>query len=320
MRALLRPYLFALLVALLPLSAFAAWPESPIHLIVPYSAGGTDDSTGRIIAQKLTSMLGQSVIVENKAGASGVIGADYVAKAAPDGYTVMIDASAFGVNGALHKLPYDPLKDFTPVSLVATTPMLLVVNADSPFHTLAEFIAAAKAKKGAMTFSSAGTGTATHLGFELFDEKAGIDLVHVPYKGGAPALADLMGGHIDASFGLAATALPYIKGGKLRALATTAKTRMADLPDVPTLAESGFPGLEILEWNGVFLPGKTPAAIVGKLSKALHDAVADPAVAQHLRNTGMDPVGNSPAEFAAFVNHESKQWQALVKERGITVN
>ncbi|WP_454691603.1 tripartite tricarboxylate transporter substrate binding protein [Achromobacter aloeverae] len=287
---------------------------------MPYAAGGTADNTGRILAQKLTLTLGQSVIVENKGGASGVIGADYVAKAAPDGYTVMLDASAFGVNGALHELPYDPLKDFTPVSLVATTPMLLVVKEGSPIRTLADLVAAAKASPGRMTFSSAGTGTATHLGFELFDEKAGIQLVHVPYKGGAPALTDVMGGHIDASFGLAATALPYIKGGKLRALAGTARARMAELPDVPTLAESGFPGLEILEWNGVFVPAKTPPDIVGKLSEAVRNAVADAAVAQRLRGTGMDPVGNSPAEFAAFVRHESEQWQALVKARGITVN
>lgn len=320
MPTILRSCLIALLCVCLPSMAATVWPDRPIRLIVPYSAGGTDDNTARIMAQKLTTTLGQSVIVENKPGASGMIGAQYVAQSKPDGYTVLVDASAFGVNGALHKLPYSPLKDFIPVSLLATTPMILVVNAKSPIHTVAQFISAARTKPASMTFSSAGTGTATHLGFELFDEKAGIKLVHVPYKGGAPALADVMGGHVDASFGLAATALPFVKSGMLRALAVTADRRISDLPDVPTLSESGLPGLQILEWNGVFLPHDTPEPIVKKLSQALIDAVADADVRQRLRQEGMDPVGNDPAQFSVFVRHESERWQALVKAKGITLN
>jgi tripartite-type tricarboxylate transporter receptor subunit TctC len=309
----------AIIASCLPMAASAAWPDRPIRLIVPYSAGGTADSAARVVAKQLTTQTGQSIIVDNKPGASGVIGAEYVAKSAPDGYTVLFDASAFIVFGAMHERPFEPLRDFTPVSLMATTPMVLVVRNNSPFHSLQDFIAAARKKPKGLTFSSAGTGTATHLGFELFDQKAGIELVHVPYKGGAPALVDVMSGQVDSSFGLLATALPFIKGGKLRALATTSIHRIADLPDVPTLAESGLPGLEILEWNGTYIPHATPPDVVAELSKQLRAAVAAPEVQQRLRQMGMDPVGDTPSQFMTFVQSESKRWYALVKARGIKV-
>jgi tripartite-type tricarboxylate transporter receptor subunit TctC len=307
----------AVIASCLPLVALAAWPDRPIRLIVPYSAGGTADSAARIVAKKLTEQTGQSVIIDNKPGASGVIGAQYVAQSKPDGYTVLFDASAFIVYGALHKRPFEPLKDFIPVSLVAKTPMVLIVRADSPFHTLADFIAAARKKPKALTFSSAGTGTATHLGFELFDQQARMELVHVPYKGGAPAVTDVMTGQIDSSFGLLVTALPFIKAGKLRALAITSLERVSDLPDVPTLAESGYPGFEVLEWNGTYLPRNTPADVVASLSRELRSAVSDTAVDQRLRQIGMYPVGDTPEEFMTFLQSESKRWYDLVKARGI---
>jgi tripartite-type tricarboxylate transporter receptor subunit TctC len=303
----------------LPIAAMAAWPDQPIRLIVPYSAGGTVDSTARIVAQKLTAQIKQSVVVVNKPGASGVIADGYVLQSQPDGYTVLIDASAFSVNAALHKLPFDPLKDFIPVSQVTSTPLVLVVGTNSAYHSLADFIAAARKAPKHMTFATPGVGTAPHLGMELLDDQAKIELTHVPYSGGPPALNAVISGQVDAYPSLASSAIPYVQAGKLRALATSSRKRLVALPNVPTLDESGVPGLYMVEWSGFFLPRGTPPAVVQKLAQELQSAIADPEVQERMKKMGMEPVGNSPSAFAAFVASESTRWQGVVKSHDIKV-
>lgn len=308
----------AILAAVAPLGAFA-FPDKPIRMVVPYSAGGGADNTARVVAQKMGEILGQTVIIDNKPGAGGVIGADVVAKAARDGYTVLYDASAFAVNGALRKLPFDPAGDFIPISLVATAPQILVVAANAPYKTVADFIASAKKSPGKLTYASAGAGTGSHLAAEMFNEQARIELLHVPYKGGAPALTDVMGWQVASYFGNTASTLQYVTGGKLRALAVTSKTRMKALPDTPTLAESGMPSYEVLEWNGLFLPKGTAPDRVQAIASAVQKAVADPGVRARLQQAGLDPVGNTPQAFRDFLQTESARWQALVKTRDIRV-
>lgn len=315
----LRKFLAAL-TACLPLVAAAAYPDKPIRMVVPYSAGGGADNTARVVAQKLGELLGQPIVIDNKPGAGGIIGADAVAKAPADGYTMLYDASAFGVNGALRKLPFDPMKDFIPISLVATAPQILVVPSGAPYNTIAEFIAHAKQNPGMLTYASAGAGTGSHLAAEMFNDQAKIELLHVPYKGGAPALTDVMGGLVASYFGNAASTMQYVTGGKLKALAVTSRKRVAGMPNVPTLAESGMPRYEVLEWNGVFLPKGTPPDIVQRIAKEVQAAVADPKVNDKLKQTGLDPVGNAPQEFAKFVQSESLRWQALVKARNIKID
>lgn len=303
-----------------PLASWAAWPERPVRLIVPYSAGGGADNAARIVAQRMGELLGQPVVIDNKPGAGGVIGAEAVAKSAADGYTVLYDASAFGVNGALRKLPYDPLLDFIPVSLVVTAPQIMVVSTQSPYRTFAELIDAAKKNAAKLTYASAGAGTGSHLAAELMNDEAHVDLMHVPYKGGAQALTDVISGAVTVYFGNAASTLQQVNGGKLRALAVTSRQRLKSLPGVPTLSESGIPNYEVLEWNGVFVPRKTPPDIVQRLATALQATLADRQVRDRLEQAGVVPVGNSPAEFAKFVDSESKRWQALVKARGIKLD
>lgn len=310
----------AMVIAVLPLASWAAWPDRPIRMVVPYAAGGGADNTARIVAQRLGEILKQPVVIDNKPGAGGVIGAEAIAKAAPDGYNVLYDASAFGVNGALRKLPYDPAKDFIPVTLVATAPQILVVSSKSPFKSVADLIAAAKKTPGRLTYASAGAGTGSHLAAEMFNDQAKIETMHVPYKGGAPALTDVMASQVDMYFGNAASTLQYASGGKLRALAVSTRKHVAGLESVPTLRESGLPEFEVLEWNGVFLPKNTPKDIVDRLAKATRDAIADPNVRERLLKIGLDPVGNTPEEFGSFIKAETTRWHAVVKSRHITLD
>ncbi|MGO4305726.1 MULTISPECIES: Bug family tripartite tricarboxylate transporter substrate binding protein [unclassified Cupriavidus] len=303
--------------ACMPLLAAAAWPDRPIRMIVPYSAGGGADNTARVIAQHLSTTLGQQVVIDNRPGAAGVIGEEAVAKATPDGYTVLYDASAFAVNPSLRKLSFDPLKDFIPISLVATAANILVVPPNAPYKSIKEFLSYAKAHPGKLTFASAGAGSGSHLAGEMLNAKAGIDLMHVPYKGGAPALTDVMGNQVSAYFGNVASTLNYASTGKLRALAVTSLKRNAGLPDTPTLAESGLPDFEVLEWNGIFVPRGTSPEIVQRLAKEVQAAVADPKVQDKLRQLGLEPVGNSPQQFSKFVQTEAARWGALVKARHI---
>lgn len=316
-----RRHLLALGASVLPLGARAAnWPERSIRLVVPYAAGGGADNAARIVAQRLGELLGQSVVIDNKPGAGGVIGADLVAKAPADGYTVLFDASAYVVNPALRKLPYDPARDFAPVSLIVTAPQILVVSPQSPYKTLGELLAAARKAPNKISFASAGAATASHLAAELMADEAKVDLLHVPYKGGAPALTDVMAGAVDLYFGNAASTLQHVTSGKLRALGVSASQRLKSLPAVPTLAESGMPGYEVLEWNGIFLPKATPAAVAERLAREVQAAMADPKVRERLAQAGVVPVGDSPAEFARYVERESSRWQGLVKARGIKVD
>ncbi|WP_407715484.1 tripartite tricarboxylate transporter substrate binding protein [Comamonas testosteroni] len=310
----------AMMIAVLPLASWAAWPDRPIRMVVPYAAGGGADNTARIVAQRLGEILKQPVVIDNRPGAGGVIGAEAIAKAAPDGYNVLYDASAFGVNGALRKLPYDPAKDFIPVTLVATAPQILVVSSKSPFKSVADLIATAKKTPGRLTYASAGAGTGSHLAAEMFNDQARIETMHVPYKGGAPALTDVMAGQVDMYFGNAASTLQYTSGGKLRALAVSSRKHVSGLESVPTLRESGLPEFEVLEWNGVFLPKNTPKDIVDRLAKATRDAIADSSVRERLLKMGLDPVGNTPEEFGSFIKAETTRWHAVVKSRHITLD
>lgn len=312
--------LLALAACALPLASRAAWPDRPVRLVVPYPAGGGADNAARVVGQRLGELLGQPVVVDNKPGAGGAIGADAVAKAPADGYTLLFDASAFAVNAALRRLPYEPLRDFVPVSLVVTAPQILVVAQQSPYKVLGDLLAAAKQSPRRLSYASAGAGTASHLAAELMNEQAAIELLHVPYKGGAQALTDVMSGAVDCYFGNAASTLQHVTAGKLRALAVTSRQRMKALPTIPTLSESGMPQYEVLEWNGVFLPRGTPAAVVDRVAKGIRTAVADPGVRDRLVQAGVVPVGDTPAEFARFVEQESLRWQALVKARGIRLD
>ncbi|WP_083384263.1 tripartite tricarboxylate transporter substrate binding protein [Cupriavidus sp. USMAHM13] len=298
----------------------AGYPAKPIRLVVPYSAGGGADNAARIIAAQLSQSLKQQVIVDNKPGASGTIGAMAVAQAPADGYTVLYDASTFAVNPALRKLPFDPVKDFIPVSLAVTAPNILVVPPGAPYQTLAAFLDAVRKAPGKITYASYGPGSPAHMIGELLKSQAKVDLVHIPYKGGAPALTDLMGGQVDAYFANAASGIPYVKSGKLRALAVTSARRMPALPDVPTLIESGLPGFEVLEWNGVFVPKGTPAPVVARLAAAVAAAMHDPKVKARLTELGVVPVGGTPDEFSRFLHGELARWAKLVKDNRITVD
>ena len=310
----------AAIAACAPLLGWAAWPDKPIRMVVPYAAGGGADNTARIDAQQMSAALGQQIVIDNRPGAGGVIGEDNVAKAAGDGYTVLYDASAFSVNPALRKLPFDATKDFIPVSLVATAPQILVVPENAPYKTVAEFLDFARKNPGKLSFASAGGGTGSHLAGEALNEQAKVNLMHVPYKGGAPALTDLMGGQVSAYFGNVASTLSYVKSGKLRALAVSSTRRVPALPDTPTLGESGLPGYNVVEWNGVFLPKGTPPDIVQKLGKAVQAAVNDPTVRQKLLQLGLEPAGTAPEAFARFVQDETGRVSALVRARNIRVD
>lgn len=311
----------ALALVCAPVAVMAdAYPNKPIRLIVPYSAGGGADNAARILAPRLSASLGQQVIIENRAGGSGIIGAQAVAQADPDGYTVLYDASAFAVNPALRKMPFDANKDLLPLSLAVTVPNILVVPPNAPYKTVREFLDYARNNPGRLTYASYGAGSAAHLIGELLKNQANIDLLHVPYKGGAPALMDVMGGQVASYFANAASGMSYVKSGKLRALAVTSSKRMASLPDVPTLAESGFRNFEVLEWNGFFLPRGTPKEVVARLSREIQMAIKDPATRQRLQALGLDPVGSSPEEFSKFLQSEMGRWASLVKSNRITVD
>jgi tripartite-type tricarboxylate transporter receptor subunit TctC len=319
--SILRKLTVTLAVICTPLAAVAQdYPSKPIRMIVPYSPGGGADNAARILAPQLSAAMGQQVIIENRAGGSGSIGANAVAQAAPDGYTVLYDASSFAVNPALRKLPFDATKDLVPVSLAVTVPNILVVPPNAPYKTVAEFLDHARKDSGHLSYASYGPGSAAHLIGELLKNQANVDLLHVPYKGGAPALMDVMGGQVSSYFSNAASGMNYVKSGKLRALAVTSSRRMEALPDVPTLAESGFKNFEVLEWNGFFVPKGTPKEVVARLNKAIKLAINDPGTRKRLQGLGLDPVGSSPEEFSKFLQSEMTRWAALVKSNKITVD
>lgn len=298
----------------------AGYPDQPITVVVPYSAGGGADNAARIIAQGMGEVAGQSVVIENKGGASGSIGAAFVARAKPDGYTVLYDASAFSINPVLRKLPYDAKKDFVPVSQAVSVPNILVAAPASAFDNLPDFIKAARAHPGKYTFASYGPGSLAQMAAELLKKDTSVDVVHVPYKGGAPAIVDVMGGQVDVYFANAASSLNYVSGGKLKALAVSSAKRMPELPDVATVGESGVKDFDVVEWNGFFLPAGADPEVVAKLQDLVQKALARPETRDKLAKLGLTPVGSSAADFARFVDAEQVRWAEVVKANNITVN
>ena len=301
--------------------AQGAYPTKPIRLVVPFPPAGTTDILARAIAQRWTETLGQSVVVDNRPGAGGNIGADLVAKAAPDGYTLLMGTvGTHAINPSLYgKLPYDHVKDFTPVVLVAGVPNVLVVNPALPVQNVQELIAYAKANPAKLNFASSGSGTSIHLAGELFKVMTGVQMTHVPYKGSAPALQDLLGGQAQLMFDNLPSSLAPIRAGKLRALAVTSATRAPALSDVPTVAEAGVPGFEASSWFGVLAPAGTPAAIVTRLNAEAVKWLATPDAKEKMLANGANAVGGSPEDFAAFIQAETVKWAKVVKESGARV-
>jgi len=298
-----------------------AYPDKAVRMVVPFAAGaGSNDIMARLVAQKLSDNFGQQVVVDNRPGASGIIGTDIVAKAQPDGYTVLMMSLTLTVNPSLFKkLPYNTEKDLTPVTAVASAPLMLVTHPSLPVKSVREFIAYAKANPGKLNFGSGGPGTTPHLAGEMLKTMAGIQVIHVPYKGGAPALADLVGGQIQFMCENIPGTLPFVKAGRLRALAITDRKRSPLLPEMPTLDESGLKGYEIVGWNGLFVPAGTPPAVVNKLHAAAVKALALPDVRERLATMGADGIGNTPQQFTAFIKSEIAKWAKVVKDAGIRI-
>lgn len=298
-----------------------SYPTKPIRLVVPFPPGGPTDVLARAVAVPLSNRLGQAVVIDNKAGASGMLGAQGVAKASPDGYTLLVNASIHVINPSLYpKQPYDALADFSGISNLADVPLVLTVNPKSPVRSVKELIGWARSSKSPLAFASAGNATSQHLCAEAFKVAAGIDMQHIPYKGSAPALTDLIGGQVQLMFDSLPSSLPFIKSGALRPLAVSSPRRAAALPEVPTLVESGYPNFNITTWYGLWAPAGTPAAIVQQLSQEIAGIVRSPEVRSQFERLGAEPVGNTPAEFNAFTKAELNKWAAIVKQSGAQVD
>jgi len=297
----------------------ANWPTQPVKLIVPFAPGGTSDVLAREIAAHLQVALKQTVVVDNKAGAGGVLGADSVAKAAPDGYTVLLGTIAtHAINPALMpRMPYKADRDFAPVILLGKISNVLLIGPGAQARTVKDIVAAAKAKPGDITFASAGQGTSQHLSGEVFRLMTGADLTHVPYKGSAPAIQDVMGGQVPMSFETVTVALPQIKAGKVKAVAVTSARRSAQLPDVPTLAEAGVPGFDVSSWQALYLPAGTPPAIVAKLNAEVQKIVAQPEVKARMESLGLEYAPNTPAQFTEFQKAEQARWAKVIKDGNV---
>jgi len=296
----------------------AGYPNRPITLVVPYAAGGGNDVLARAVAEPMGKTLGQSLVVENHGGAGGSIGTRLVAKAAPDGYTLGLGGTGtLAIDPTLYaNVGYDPRKDFAPVGLIATSPLIILVNPSVPAHNVQELIALAKAQPGKLSYASAGRGSGIHLGTVLFAEMAGIQMTHVPYRGSGPALTDLLGGHVQIYFSSLPPAIGLVKDGKLRALGVTALKRSAVFPDIPTVAEQGLPGFEAVLHYGIVAPAGTPRPIVDKLNAALRGALTDDKVKKHIATEGAEPLPTTPDEYAADIDREETKWSALVKKSG----
>jgi tripartite-type tricarboxylate transporter receptor subunit TctC len=302
-----------------PLAGAQAYPTKPITLILPYAAGGNTDVIARTIAHGLEQRLGQSVVVETRLGAASVIGAAYVARSAPDGYTILIGTSTtMAINVSIYKnLPYDPTKDLVPLALVAGVPFMLVVNPALPVNSMQDLVAAAKSRPGGLSYASNGHGGAAHLFAELLKSTLGIEMTHVPYKGLAPALNDVVGGHVQVMFGDFATALPLVRDGKLRALGVSTGKRVGPAPDIPALAEVGMPGFDASSWQMMIAPGNTPQPIVNRLSTELRAIMSEPAIQKDFSDRGLVPlVSGAPDELQRFVKSEIVRWGEVVKRAG----
>ena len=301
-------------------SAQAAFPERPITLVVPYAPGGSADALARVLAVRVGAKLGTSVVVDNKPGASGTIGASFAAKAAPDGYTVLYDATPYSINPHLFaRMPF-AANALQPLALVSLAPNIVIVRAESPVKSIKDLADRAKAEPGKINFASGGSGTVQRLAAELLRQRLGLDMVHVGYKSGGPAITDVMGGQVDFMFSTIAASYPLVSSGKLRALAVSSPQRSPRLPEVPTIAETVVPGYEAYEWNGVFLPTGTPAPIAEKLHKAVVEALKEEEVKKRFVDVGVQPVGSTPAEFADFLKKEDAKWADVIRKGNIKLD
>lgn len=299
-------------------AAADAYPSKPIKWVVPFTPGGAMDTMARTLGEKMSQSMKQPIVIENRPGAGGVVGSTAVARSEPDGYTMMIVSIGHAVNPSLYpKLSYDPIKDFEPVSLVGIVPNVLVVNPTVKANNVSELVALAKQQPGKMTFASAGSGTTIHLAGELFASMANVDILHVPYKGSAPAVTDLMGHQVDMMFDSVSSAKPYIDSGRLKPLAVTTVKRSSALPNVPTVAEAGIKGYELSGWYAVFVPAKTPQPIVKRINEELVKALKQPDVQARFVQIGAEPVGSSPAELDKYLKSESAKWSEIVRARNI---
>jgi len=295
-----------------------SYPNKPIRMIVAVPPGGPADTLARLVGPRLGEALGQTVVIDNRPGANGIIAYDMAARSTPDGYTFVLVAAGVAINPSLYRnVPYDPVRDFSPITLGITVPNILVVHPSVPAASVRELIAMAKAKPGKIAFASAGNGTSGHLALELFRQSSGIEVVHVPYKGGGPALTEVIGGQVQALFSIALAATPQVKAGKVRALAITSASRSPVAPDLPTVAESGFPGFEVIGWFGWLAPAKTPKEIVGRLNHDIVRILQLPAVHERLLSLSTVPVGDTSAQFAGFVRSERDKWAKVIRTAGI---
>jgi len=309
--------LLAALVCAAPVHA-QGYPGKPIRIIVPFPPGAFNDQLARVLSQRLHERWGQPVVVDNRPGGATVIGTELAAKAAPDGYTLLVVSFAFAVNPSLQsRLPYDSLKDFTPVLLAAVTPNLLVVNPSVPAKSVKELLALAKSKPGSLNYATAGNGTSPHLSMELFKSMTGADFVHIPYKGSAPAVADILGGQVGVMFDNAPNVLQQVKAGKLRALAVSSGKRSPIAPDLPTIAEAGVPGFDVEVWFGIVAPAATPKDVVTKLNAEINRALRLPEVTAGFRNQGVEVVGGTPEQFSAHLRGQISKWAKVVKDTGV---
>jgi len=301
------------------LLAAQPYPSKSVRLVVPFAAGGSTDVIARVLAPRLADAWGQQVIVDNRPGGNTTIGTEIVAKAAPDGHTLLVTPAPFTVvPSVMKKLPYDPAKDFEPITLINTTPMGLVVHPGVPAKNVRELVALAKARPGQMNFASSGNGGVPHLSGELLNAMAGVKIMHVPYKGNAPALVDLVGGHVDMAFNGLTSVMPFIKSGRLRVLGVTSIGRTAALPEVPTLDEQGLKGFQAVAWNGLTAPARTPKDVIAKIGDTAVRIVKSPELAEQLKRDGSDPVGSTTAEFVTHLREEVAKWKRVLERAGIT--
>lgn len=325
-RTLIQAAAASLAASTLPAFAQGTWPTGKaITYLVPFPAGGTTDTMGRLISQKLGAVLGTSVVIDNRGGAGGSVGSEIASRAAPDGYTMLGGTiSSHAINVSLYpKIGYDPIKSFAPVTLIGTNPVVLVVNAASPYKTLKDVLEASKTKPGGLSSASAGTGTSQHLSLELLAYKSGVKFTHVPYKGSGPAIQDVIGGQVDMMFDTTVVAGPHIQSGKLRAIAVTSAKRLASMPNVPTVAESGVKGLgdfEVVSWQAIFVPAGTPAPIVERLHTEIRTILAQPDMQEKMKGFGMEPADLTTAQIAAFQKAEVDKWAQVIKAANIKVD
>jgi tripartite-type tricarboxylate transporter receptor subunit TctC len=317
--------LFCMIIFILSLNVAVAqsvWPSKPIRIIVPFAAGGNTDLVARITAVRLSQILGQPVLVENKAGSGGMIATDLVAKSPPDGYTLLMSSTGPHtiLPSLMKKIPYNSLTDLAPVSNISSNALVLLVNPKLPVNNVSELIALAKKEPGKISFSSAGIGATTHLSGEVFKSMSGIDIVHVPYRGGAPATSAAFSGEVQITFANLSDALPQMNGGTLRAIAVTSAKRQPLAPNVPTIAESGLPGYEVIVWNGLVAPAKTPPEIINRLASAIQTITREPKFQVKIEEIGSNLIGDTPEQFSAFIDQEIKRWAKVVKVSGATLD